>query len=395
MHGKEQTLVAETTRIKEIYEKDLNNIDDVYVTLSSQPKVNAPKLATGMTPIKWNGTTWIDTIQTDDEWYDYEERKWANVRLEDGSIFVWIPRYAYQITSGWHTSTRGNINIEFLKGTTNETYSQKIIDVEKVSGENKWLISPGFYWDSNNNGKEDIGEALTGLWVAKYEASNNNGKIQIKQGKQSWTSIDISDSFSYCVNMNQEEKSIYGLSTDKTQVEPHLMKNTEWGIVCYLTVSKYGNPNITSNNSYVTGNGGNSSSTSGNETGIFDMNGGACEQVAAYINSNEQIDNDSKLVIADLKYKDIYEISQTNIDYDNYEYNKTKYGDAIYEVSINSQNNNSLWNNGYMRYMSKDNPEVSRGGYCSINPSIFTLYAAGIGSLGTGNGFRPSIVVIK
>lgn len=36
MHGKEQTLVAETTRIKEIYEKDVNNIDNVYATLENE-----------------------------------------------------------------------------------------------------------------------------------------------------------------------------------------------------------------------------------------------------------------------------------------------------------------------------------------------------------------------
>lgn len=40
MHGKEQTLVAETARIKEIYEKDINNIDDVYTTLENNSKKN-------------------------------------------------------------------------------------------------------------------------------------------------------------------------------------------------------------------------------------------------------------------------------------------------------------------------------------------------------------------
>ena len=36
MHGKEQTLVAETARIKEIYEKNVNNTDDVYATLEEK-----------------------------------------------------------------------------------------------------------------------------------------------------------------------------------------------------------------------------------------------------------------------------------------------------------------------------------------------------------------------
>ncbi len=37
MHGKEQTLVAETARIKEIYEKDINSVDDVYETIINKP----------------------------------------------------------------------------------------------------------------------------------------------------------------------------------------------------------------------------------------------------------------------------------------------------------------------------------------------------------------------
>lgn len=42
MHGKEQTMVAETARIKEIYEKDINQIDNVYATLEKEEnkKVN-------------------------------------------------------------------------------------------------------------------------------------------------------------------------------------------------------------------------------------------------------------------------------------------------------------------------------------------------------------------
>lgn len=40
MHGKEKTLVAETLRIKEIYEKDVNNINDVYETLEDENSKN-------------------------------------------------------------------------------------------------------------------------------------------------------------------------------------------------------------------------------------------------------------------------------------------------------------------------------------------------------------------
>lgn len=55
MHGKEQTLVAETARIKEIYEKDVNNIDDVYATLEDK-NFNVKNLKTGDYVIYDSGT---------------------------------------------------------------------------------------------------------------------------------------------------------------------------------------------------------------------------------------------------------------------------------------------------------------------------------------------------
>ncbi len=61
--------------------------------------VNTPKLGTGMTPIKWNGSSWVNTTGNDPDWYDYTAKKWANAKTSDGSMWVWIPRYAYSITS--------------------------------------------------------------------------------------------------------------------------------------------------------------------------------------------------------------------------------------------------------------------------------------------------------
>ncbi len=73
--------------------------------------VNRPKLVAGMTPIKWNGTTWVNTTSSDTEWYDYgktpDTKKWANAKTADGSMWVWIPRYVYKITSGWHKNYGG------------------------------------------------------------------------------------------------------------------------------------------------------------------------------------------------------------------------------------------------------------------------------------------------
>ncbi len=56
-----------------------------------------------MTPIRFSEVTEakkgeiIKTTREDDEWYSYEDKKWANAQTQDGSMWVWIPRYAYRI----------------------------------------------------------------------------------------------------------------------------------------------------------------------------------------------------------------------------------------------------------------------------------------------------------
>ena len=76
-----------------------------------------PQLSDGMTPVKYvNGIGWVKTTETDTGWYNYSEKQWANIVLGDAtfntsgsyevldetktySMLVWIPRYAYKITS--------------------------------------------------------------------------------------------------------------------------------------------------------------------------------------------------------------------------------------------------------------------------------------------------------
>ncbi|MBR0546144.1 MAG: hypothetical protein IIW99_08020, partial [Treponema sp.] len=86
----------------------------------------------------------------------------------------------------------------------------------------------------------------------------------------------------------------------------HLVKNSEWGAVVYLTQSQYGRNgyeiDINNSSSYITGNGGGSTtaleasgtknayntttgakaSTTGNVYGIYDMSGGASEYAASF-----------------------------------------------------------------------------------------------------------------
>ena len=127
---------AEKEQKKEIslldqYESELNK----YVENGRwDGKVNKPELMTGMSAIKFTDPadsvegTVVDTTSNDTEWYNYEDKKWANAKTEDGSYWVWIPRYAYKITSNLNnggTGVSGTILVEFLQGKTNKNSSER------------------------------------------------------------------------------------------------------------------------------------------------------------------------------------------------------------------------------------------------------------------------------
>ena len=92
--------------------------------------VNEPKLARGMKPIKWNGEKWINTTENDTNWYDYDANKWANARTADGSMWVWIPRYIYKISTNRHINTAGTIDVQFSKGIDDNWNNSVISDID-------------------------------------------------------------------------------------------------------------------------------------------------------------------------------------------------------------------------------------------------------------------------
>lgn len=129
--------------------------------------VNKPVIITGMIPVKNVNGKWIVTNADDVNWYDYssETEIWANVMLNDeivvdgftnaeiretslvslegrevienGSMFVWVPRYS--------KDAAGNIVFsELYKDYTEDGYE----------------VSPAF----TQNGQ------VTGIWISKYDA---------------------------------------------------------------------------------------------------------------------------------------------------------------------------------------------------------------------------------
>ena len=67
-------------------------------------------------------------------------------------MWVWIPRYEYKIENP-HTSTAEEIKVNFIKDTKKEA----------ASG---YIMHPGFTFGDDE---------LTGIWVAKFEATAREG----------------------------------------------------------------------------------------------------------------------------------------------------------------------------------------------------------------------------
>jgi len=347
--------------------------EDYYEEDEYEGEVNAPELAEGMIPVRHNGTNWVVVDEKSSKWYDYDNKQWANVMLSDGkydaddvkdgqvikdedmgSMLVWIPRFAYSIEYGYHTKTAGDIDIEFLNGTTNKGYDgktyQEDYDEEDVNNETDMIVHPAFTEDGDKKG----------FWVGKFESSKTSNKITIKPNKTAWTSITYSVANSTANNMKSQ--TTYGLKS--SEVNTYLMRNSQWGAVAYLTLSEYGKGSeiyVNNSSSMTTGisSGSTSSSTSnsssnslvkntynttkgkgasttGNIYGIYDLSGGAWEYVQAdgYTLSGTASNNYSKS--AEEKGGAIYETSKT------YTGNNSWYGDS----SVYPTNNSKLIRGG-------------------------------------------------
>ena len=265
-------------------------------------KVNSPQLMQGMTGIYWDkdGNETEVIVDNQDDWYDYSQQKWANAKTEDGSYWVWIPRYAYKIESGRYTSTAGKISVEFLQGTSNKDKDNNEIsqNYPETTGAtmSAYIVHPSFT-DGSENGKNnhymngEWDKEISGYWVAKYPAGfqectqtvasdgtatePTTNLANVKYSDKNYTSYNsnyttnalsqnltssgyASQKLSYPVfkpltyaynvistgdayTISKEIASatnFYGLSSRKT--DSHQMKNSEWGAVAYLTQSDKG-----------------------------------------------------------------------------------------------------------------------------------------------------------
>ena len=388
---------------------------------------NAPILGTNMVPVNFNSSTNTWDEVSEENWeYSYintpKESKWANAVMKDSSgnrtgYFVWIPRYAYKIT--YYDDSYTNI-----LGYSDARGIVRVDGVEYIGGENRrkvennYIVHPAFTNDVEVGGWD---REIEGIWVAKYEASSKEGNseneqgdnvitktVQIKPAVKSWKNIDIGTAYTVSKNYSKENSS-------------HLIKNSEWGAVAYLSYSNYGIGKETKIEKgkrvdagtyyYYTGGDDNETevyiyhvnkSTIGNVYGIYDMNGGSLEYVSAYLDNsdNQIIEKGKALVDAAVSNKlqerrtvTTYEVDETGESNrtNNYKLSSKKFGDAIYETSTSADNVLGAWQDAIAIYPFSNLQLFGRGGFWGNNhTSIFYFNCENIDTM--LNSFRPVLI---
>ncbi len=334
---------------------------------------NVPELDSNMIAVRYNGESWVKADSSTNNWYNYDKQEWANAVTVSSSsrdkylsssvgteismndietMWVWIPRYSYTIGSEGGTNyygkqgdylnstptkaLPGEIDIKFVDTNTKDRGTAKYI-VDDGIQDNSWYTPDAFTFGD---------EELSGIWVGKFETSSSNPSASggggnttsldamIKPNVTSWRGINVSNAFNVSLKMN-DEGNRYGFSSD---ADTHMMKNSEWAVVAYLSQSKYGklgNRNYTGankeiyqnkSNQYITGCSygapsnantdygcqytydveinGTGASTTGTIYGVYDMSGNSFETVMA--NYNDIVADSGFVTMPDLNYYDKY-----------------------------------------------------------------------------------------
>ena len=405
-----------------------------------------PELYQGMVPVIYDNG-FVKVADKSKEWYSYTKHNWANailLNLTDASVkskyfddnmklksdvigtsiantdilqmYTWIPRYKYQLWNAANGSSNPQmINITFESKATAKSYG---------ANNGEYLTHPAFTFGDSE---------LNGIWVGKFETSGTTTNPTILPNKQSLTNININTMFNTSRNIENSFFANYGI--DASSIDTHMMKNMEWGAVAYLSSSIYGRYNSSSTciasgceiwinnaNTSTSKNGGSSitgcagssvsasvansmstcangydwttlgqnASTTGNIYGIYDMSGGAWEDVMGNMvdGSGNFYPSSSGLTKPDVKYYDSYAYSASS----DTDHGRGKLGDATKETLKYFGSEIGGWYGDLSYLPSATSSWFYRGGgsYNESNAGLFT-FTRYTGEAYTANTFRSVI----
>ena len=283
---------------------------------------NGPILTEGMVPVYYDyGDNSYHKADTSNsyyhKWYNYDNLLWANsvtvskdkrdyynlekagtkIEMNDiNAIWVWIPRFNY-------LEENNGFKVKFVD-TNTDAYEAFTFNKEEI---------PGFWITKFEAGMSDSSSCIEKKLVSVCNNSNNT--LYFKPGLPLADRMTMSNLF-YSFRKMELKNNVYGfvnngtklnndgtIKEDSNKLDIHMIKALEWQAVAILTNSSYGkkgnndfdnlNKYVYTNNTNYTGKSnynketydfnidlkGTGASTTGNITGVYDMNGGKREYV--------------------------------------------------------------------------------------------------------------------
>ena len=370
--------------------KTEGKIEVVFIDMDNQiiPSPLEPKLVGNMKPIKLNSKgTDFEEVEKSNWSYNYvagqgtqenTQSIWANAKTSDGSMFVWIPRYAYKITY-YDTdgiTVLGYSNAEGIVDVDGNVIQENGTGIQTVGD---YIVHPAFTANASIGGGFDDGsrKGVTGLWVGKFETTGTASEPTVKPGATTLRGQTLNEKY------KTGKSATFG---ENVTINSHMAKNSEWGAIAYLAHSQYGTngKRVGKNARDCTPAGGTSTistiytdyvnnSTTHNAYGIYDLNGGASEIVASYVNNGSSyLSTYGGTTAGDLygatdeeratstAYKTVYSGSGTQTT--NYTTSASMKGDAVYETSRSALSSVGSWFSATSYFPNSRYPFFERGG---------------------------------
>ena len=431
-----------------------------------------------------DGSHWANAVTVKKETLSKYQNK--NLPIDESDVlgyWVYIPRYSYRVMRRDVTdkvvtdeeaigmggfSIRFETNEDFKRtpkaciNSSSSRYYQDCVDStypteERLANQTAWATHPAFTWQYTQdiNGFDKTYE-LNGFWIGKFETTGTRTAPTVKPNQHANVYEYIGEFYSAAKSIGQPDSANQygGASTDDTtngltpnshhlaKATSHMLKNSEWGAVAYLSASRYGAGvnNVQINSAYLasgstdadgdpspygaTGCGpesngvegrydagtlnkttiesptacgsvdrayngtiGQYASTTGNVYGVYDMSGGAWEYVMGSYSTNlSQSSGSTGSMKTAVKppYVDIYNITSNNSCTWNTNGSGCG-GHALFETAG--------WGGDYSHFVSSSNPWFERGGVAG-NGSGAGVFASGrtYGSTGSNFGFRVALL---
>lgn len=157
---------------------------------------------------------------------------WNVTRSLEGENNYSYQSYSSGIDIKWETGVENTGNLSCKYNASSKDLADECIynGVNVINSKDKnkdytdiWYTHPAFTFGDKE---------LSGFWIGKFETTGSNDNPSVLPDHKALTNTNISTQFTISKKFQS-----YGLTAN---LEAHMLKNIEWGAVAYLTHSSYG-----------------------------------------------------------------------------------------------------------------------------------------------------------